>query len=386
MKRILIICYLTFSNVAIAQDSLSFLFMGDFMMHEPQINAALDSSGTYNFDHYFKYTYDLINGTDISVANLEVTLAGPPYKGYPQFSAPDEYALAIKNSGIDVLTTANNHSNDRGMSGLIRTLDILDSLEIQHLGTYRNSIERSKNHPLIIEKNNIKVALLNYTYGTNGLITTFPTQVNRIEENLILGDLEIAKSLGVDKIIVITHWGKEYKSYPDKYQIYWADFLFNNGVDAIIGGHPHWIQPMEYRMDTKNGKTSERIIAWSLGNIISNQRRLNTDGGCSIQFTLYKDSNGDVKFKNIGYNLHWVWLNKQVKPKRYHILPLSDINSLFLDEISMKKYKIFEANSRKLFNENNLNIPMTKKCIMSPIHVDSILLMHHINKGFKSLK
>ena len=106
---------------------VSFLFMGDFMQHGPQIRAAKDSNGNYNYDHYFEFTNDLINSVDFAVANLEVTLAGAPYTGYPKFSAPDEYAIAIKKAGFDILTTANNHSNDRGKSGLIRTIKILDS-------------------------------------------------------------------------------------------------------------------------------------------------------------------------------------------------------------------------------------------------------------------
>ena len=109
---------------------ISFLFMGDFMQHGPQIKAAKDSNGHYNYDHYFEFTNTLINSVDFAVANLEVTLAGAPYTGYPKFSAPDEYAIAIKKAGFDILTTANNHSNDRGKSGLIRTIKILDSLDI----------------------------------------------------------------------------------------------------------------------------------------------------------------------------------------------------------------------------------------------------------------
>ena len=266
-------------------NEISFLFMGDFMQHGPQIKAAKDSNGNYNYEHYFEYTESLIKEVDFAIANLEVTLAGKPYSGYPRFSAPDAYAVAIKDAGFDVLTTANNHSNDRGSLGLIRTIRILDSLNIKHLGTYQDSIEKNENYPLIIEKNGIKVGLLNYTYGTNGLETQYPNIVNMIDEKKILKDIRLCKQKQVDKIIAIAHWGKEYLSFPDQYQKRWGEWMFSNGIDIIIGGHPHSVQPAEYR---KSNLNQDQLIIWSLGNIVSNQRKEHTDGGSSLQFSLYK--------------------------------------------------------------------------------------------------
>ena len=337
-------------------DEVSFLFMGDFMMHGPQIQAAKDSNDNYNFHHYFDYTHSLINSVDFAIANLEVTLAGSPFSGYPRFCAPDEYAIAIKDAGFDILTTANNHSNDRKSEGLIRTINILDSLKIDHLGTYQDSIERTKKYPLFITKNGIKVALLNYTYGTNGLPTEHPNIVNMIDKEIILQDIKTSKERDVDKIIVITHWGTEYLSYPDKYQEKWGEWLLSNGADIVIGGHPHWIQPIEYRKDSMD---NEKLIIWSLGNIISNQRREHTDGGSSLQFTLFRDSTGVVKFKEIGHHLHWVWLYKKDNLKRYQILPISKAEKsiLEMDEESKKELNKFIENERILYLENNINVP-----------------------------
>ena len=346
---------------------ISFLFMGDFMQHGPQIKAAKDSNGHYNYDHYFEFTNDLINSVDFAVANLEVTLAGAPYTGYPKFSAPDEYAIAIKKAGFDILTTANNHSNDRGKSGLIRTIKILDSLDIIQLGTYLDSIDRSNRNPLILEKNGIKVALLNYTYGTNGIPTKVPNIVNMIDKDIILNDITSAKNNKVDKIIALTHWGKEYLSFPDKYQKKWGNWMLKNGVDIVIGGHPHAVQPMIYQKDTLD---NESLIAWSLGNIISNQRKEHTDGGSSIQFTLYKDSTNRVKIKNIGYHLHWVWINYQKEVKRYQILPISKFDKIRSDtsnhinkimtKTSLDKLNKFIANERNLYKTHNTNVPEFK--------------------------
>ena len=337
-------------------EEISFLFMGDFMMHGPQIQAAKDSNGNYNFNHYFDYTHSLINSVDFAIANLEVTLAGSPFSGYPRFCAPDEYAIAIQNAGFDILTTANNHSNDRNSEGLIRTINILDSLNIKHLGTYKDSICRSNNYPLVINKNGIKVALLNYTYGTNGLPTKYPNIVNMIDKEIILQDIKRSQEKNVDKIIVITHWGSEYLSFPDKYQKTWGEWLLSNGADIVIGGHPHWVQPIEFRKDSLK---EEKLIIWSLGNVISNQRREHTDGGSSLQFTLYRNTTGEVKFKDIGYHLHWVWLHSENNQKRYQILPISKLEKITLkmDVKSEKEVNKFIENERTLYLENNIEIP-----------------------------
>ncbi len=167
---------------AIDTSSVTIVFAGDIMGHDTQIEGALDSiSGTYNYKPTFQYISNYITDADIAVANLEVTLAGPPYSGYPQFSSPDELAEEIKEAGFDILVTANNHALDRGEAGLKRTLDMLDSLGFYRAGTYRDSIEQASIHPLIIEKNSIRIALLNYTYGTNGLKIKPPLRINRID-------------------------------------------------------------------------------------------------------------------------------------------------------------------------------------------------------------
>ena len=171
----------------------------------------------------------------------------------------------------------------------------------------------------------------------------------------ILIGLAIAVS-NVDKIIVITHWGSEYRSFPDKYQKKWGEWLLSNGADIVIGGHPHWVQPAEYRKDSLN---NEKLIIWSLGNVISNQRREHTDGGSSLQFSLYRDSTGEVKFKDIGYHLHWVWLHNKDSLTRYQILPISKSEKLILemDEKSKKELNQFIDNERSLYIENNIDIP-----------------------------
>ena len=160
-------------------DQLSLLFIGDIMGHGPQIKAALnDSSKTYSYQDMFKHIKEEVSDADFTIANLEVTLAGKPYQGYPQFSSPDALALACKSNGIDAFVMANNHSCDRGGDGIKRSIDVVDKLNLLHTGTFKNNKDRDSLNLLILTKNNIKVGILNYTYGTNGLPFPNPTYVN----------------------------------------------------------------------------------------------------------------------------------------------------------------------------------------------------------------
>ena len=183
------------------------------------------------------------------------------FKGYPRFSSPKELAVTCKNSGIDVLVTSNNHTCDRGKKGVIKTLDILDSLNIKHTGSFRDSSEFKKNNLLVLEKNNIKVGLLNYTFSTNGMPIPYPTIVNKIDTISMLEDIKKSKKQNIDKLIVFIHWGPEYQLTPSNNQKKIANFLFKNGVDIIIGAQPHVLQKMEYHdnFDAENGQ----LIAYS---------------------------------------------------------------------------------------------------------------------------
>ena len=218
MIRILL-TFLFFSTT-FAQETasrMSLLFMGDVMGHIPQVEGAYnDDTKRYDYMPVFDKIKHKFAQVDFAIANLEVTLAGKPYKGYPQFSSPDALAAACRDSGIDVLVTANNHTCDRGKKGIIRTLNVLDSLKIAHTGTFRNKAEFDKKNLLVLSKNGISVGILNYTYGTNGLPVPEPTVVNRIDLNLMKQDIEKAKKAQLDKLIVVIHWGIEYQQKQNK--------------------------------------------------------------------------------------------------------------------------------------------------------------------------
>lgn len=322
------------------------------MGHGGQIEAAYNSkTKSYNYDPVFQKIKPIIDRTDITIANLEVTLAGPPYSGYPQFSSPDALAKSCKENGIDVLVTANNHSVDRRKSGIIRTLKVLDSLQIPHTGTFRNPTERKHNNLLILRKGSIRVGVLNYTYGTNGLKAAKPTIVNYIDTAQMRLDIENAKRENLDQLIIVTHWGMEYQTSPNKNQIKIAQFLLENGANMVIGGHPHVIQKAIWK------KEKNQLIAYSLGNFVSNQASVNTDGGMMLELTLVKEGN-KVEIREPGYHLIWVHKPNINGKKSYEIIPcnLYENDLEIMNETNRSRMNLFIKNARKIMSQNE-NIP-----------------------------
>jgi len=360
----LIICLFTsFYSVSQSEKDTSsgeicLLFIGDVMGHGPQITSAYDkTTNQYDYTRCFKYIQSEISDADYTIANLEVTLAGPPFTGYPQFSSPDELAVGCKNAGMDILVTANNHSCDRGGAGIIRTIYVLDSLNIIHSGSYKDSVERAANTPLMIDHDCFRLAILNYTYGTNGIPFPAPTIVNLLDKDLIAKDLAVAKTKNADKIIAFVHWGNEYESLAGTWQINMGKYLFDQGVDIIIGAHPHVLQPMVWEKQTAdNGQ--ESLIVYSLGNYISNQRDRKKDGGAMFKLTLEKEQ-GKTSIKSAGHILTWVYTPIEDGAKKYYVLPCSKYENkpeFFDSETSYNQMKLFVSDSRKLFQENNKNI------------------------------
>lgn len=324
---------------------ITLLFAGDMMQHGPQINAAADGKGGYSYDACFENVSDEIVSADVAIANLEVTLAGRPYSGYPQFCAPDEFAAAIKNAGFDILLTSNNHSCDTGRRGLGRTLMVLDSLGIPHLGTYHSADDRSSSYPYLITKNGFRIALLAYTYGTNGLPVPSPYIVNLIDTLQMATDIKKAKLLKPDVIIAFMHWGIEYELHPNQEQRVLADWLINHGVDHVIGGHPHVVQPVEMLTDNDGNK---HLVAWSLGNFISNQYKPTTTGGLMVKLTLQKDST--VRMENASYSMVWVSRPVFSGRKNYVVFP-ADVPDSTLNATERNRREEFINSIKSIFTE-----------------------------------
>lgn len=328
---------------------LSLLFVGDFMQHVAQIEAAQTDSG-YCYNDCWQYVRDEISRADIAVGNFETTLGGKPYSGYPSFSAPDEFFTSLVDAGFDIFLTSNNHSLDTGKRGIERTISQMNKVEnIAQVGTYIDRADRDKRYPYIFEKNGIKIALLNYTYGTNGLTETAPNIVNRIDTTIIAQDIAKAQAASPDAIIACMHWGVEYKQQPDKNQQSIADWLLAHGVDHIIGSHPHVIQPLELRQDS-TGK--EHLIVYSLGNYISNMKIRATDGGMMVRLVLEKDSS-ITRVADCGYSL--VYTARPVKSgkKNFELIPAARPREEYSDAVK-QGMQIFLDDTRKLLKTSNV--------------------------------
>ena len=346
-----ILLAMIYSVTLSAQERITLLFVGDLMQHDAQIKAAHTSDG-YDYSDCFKLVSPEIQKADIAIANLEVTLGGKPYRGYPSFSAPDEFLYAVQETGFDVLLTANNHCLDRGKHGLERTAHLLDSLQIPFLGTYRSPEERTKRYPLLIEKNGFRIVFLAYTYDTNGLRPSEPNIVNYIEREQMREDILAARRMQPDAIIACMHWGLEYHSLPNASQKELADWLISQGVDHVIGSHPHVVQPMEVRPDIKT--PAKHLVVYSLGNFISNMSKENTDGGAMVQMVLSKKA-GITRLEDCCYSLVWTSRPLLSKKKNFVLYPASHINQPIQNE-EIRLFNRFLNNTRTLFDKHNKGI------------------------------
>ena len=282
------------------------LFVGDLMQHQAQIDAAIQpDSSSYDYAHNFSLVKERISRADLAIANFETTLGGKPYRGYPQFSSPDEYLLAIKEAGFDILATANNHSIDRRRKGLERTLTLIDSVGLHAVGTYRDTHDRHERYPLLVEKNGVRIAFLCATYGTNGISTTAPNIVNRLDRQELEADIRAARAMKPDVLIALLHWGNEYQRQPSDEQCALARWLISQGVDHIIGSHPHVIQPIELIPSAEY--PTQHAVAYSLGNYISNMSIAHGDVGLVVELVIEKIGT-TTRLRSLDH--HHVWTER----------------------------------------------------------------------------
>ena len=287
---------------------IELLFTGDVMQHQPQIKAARTADG-YDYSPSFEAVRPLLQQADVAVVNLETTLsARPPYTGYPLFRAPMALAQTLADCGVDVACLANNHALDAGARGVRQTVALLDSCAIRHTGLFADSTDYRANRIVRFEKNGIRVALLNYTYGTNGMPLPRGMLMHRIDTVRMAIDLQEAAAES-DCVVAVMHWGVEYERKPNREQRRLAEFLHRNGAKIIIGHHPHTIQPCE--------ADSSRVCFYSLGNFVSNQRKRYCDGGLMARVRVVKEPNGVVHYAAEAIP---VWVDKE---HGYRIEPLS---------------------------------------------------------------
>ncbi len=304
----------------------SLLFTGDWMQHTPQIAAARTVDG-FDYEPSYRYVAARFREADFTVVNLETTLSRfEPYTGYPCFRSPTALADALKASGVDVALLANNHCCDGGGQGIQTTVEELDARCIRHTGAFSDSTDYRRNRIVCLERNGIRIALLNYTYGTNGLPVPKNRIVHRIDTLRMGADLQSIPRDSADCIVVCMHWGNEYERRPNGTQRCLADFLFRHGVNIIVGSHPHVIQPFE--------ADSTRVVLYSLGNFVSNQQKRYCDGGVMARIEITKRDTLPCRFAT---TIVPVWVYRP----GYRILTPEAADTLDLPSEARRRYDEF---------------------------------------------
>ena len=265
-------------------DTVTISFLGDIMMHERQLG--------YDYDAFLSELGSITREADISVANLEFSLAGKPYTGYPSFSAPDSYAYSIANHGVDIFLTANNHVLDKGRKGIRRTLNVydsmLDSLGIHYTGCALDPAADSLLNPLIVVGKGIRIALVNFTYENNYKPYEGWPAVRMMEKDEVGDMMARAKERGADFIVVLPHWGTEFILKHSREQEEWAAWLVEQGADLIVGTHPHVVQDSSHVAGVP--------VFYSLGNAVSNMSKENTRLELAVRarFVHYQDGTKEM--------------------------------------------------------------------------------------------
>ena len=285
-------------------DTLTLAFIGDIMLHSAQIENTSRPDGTFDFSGYFPELKEDLRKADIAVGNMEFTLAGPPYSGYPAFCAPDSFAGYVADCGVDIFLTANNHILDKGDRGAARTLEVYRRMRergILDTGCFADSLSLEAGYPLIVDVKGLKIALVNFTYGTNVPPGNGFPKVCRMDREEIASAMEKARETA-DIIIALPHWGIEYDLKHSDEQYRMAEFLVRRGADAIVGSHPHVVQDTG-RMMALDG--DHVPVIYSLGNLISNMSAANTQTGLVVTLPIVRHPDGRATVCPPEYTFTW---------------------------------------------------------------------------------
>ncbi|MFE8694959.1 CapA family protein [Cytobacillus sp. FJAT-53684] len=310
--------------------------IGDILIHDWVYNDAKTETG-YNFIPMFQHIKPTLQKPDLLLANQETILGGNEIgiSSYPTFNSPQEVGDALIDAGVDIVSTANNHSLDKGEKGLIASLKYMDKIGLPNVGTYRNITDKQQLQ--VLNKNGIKIAYLSYTYGTNGIPVPKGKEylVNLIDKEAMKEEISRAKKQA-DVIVMSIHWGNEYQRFPTAEQKEIAQFLVDEGVDIIFGHHPHVLQPMEWR-NAADG--SQSLVVYSLGNFISGQNKNYKDigGMATIQVTKTIDKDG-IKISLANPDFHPTYVYKINRIRNYRVVPLQDASKFELEN-AQKKYE-----------------------------------------------
>lgn len=338
--------------------------IGDILIHAPVFNSVLTSDGSYDFNPIFKHIGPYFAKYDYNVANLEVSLGGTEngrqYSGYPLFNCPDSIIDASKNMGVDMLLLSNNHTYDCGYEGFLRKIKIIEDAGLSYSGVASDSSQKLYN---IVEINGIKIGMINYTYETqsynegskaiNGItldseVVNLVNTFNYDNLDVFYKDLEqkiaMMKKDGAEAIVVYPHWGTEYNLQGNEYQTQMAQKMCDLGVDVIIGGHPHVVEPVRTFTSEISGKRT--VCLYSMGNFISNQRRHlmnlstgNTEDGLIFVVNFEKYGDSSVKVKSVEAIPTWVDLTNG----EYTVIPLDNTVSDWGNKFGLSDYSVAAA-------------------------------------------
>jgi poly-gamma-glutamate capsule biosynthesis protein CapA/YwtB (metallophosphatase superfamily)/lysophospholipase L1-like esterase len=295
------------------KDAVSIAFVGDLILLQDQVRKAYsDFSGAYEFDSMFEYASKYLTEADLAIGIFEGPTAGEEAgystsnydDGIPLYlNYPDSFAKAVKDSGIDLVSTANNHLLDKGEEGALRTLDILDEVGLLHVGSYRNDTE--KNSVVIIEKEGLQIAFLAYTFGSNWYSEEYFLRENTSLTSIlvepssryfkevkakVISDFQRIEAMEnpPDLIAVLPHMGTQFMHDTDTYQDTWNDIFIQAGADIILGDHAHAVQPIEFRKATKDkGKEKQAVIVNCPGNFVNSY--VEKDGDATSIVEVYID-------------------------------------------------------------------------------------------------
>lgn len=311
--------------------------IGDILMHDTVYQDAFNGN-QYNFNPIFENVKDILEKPDILTANQESRLGGTEIgvSSYPTFNSPHEVADALVNTGVDIVSTANNHTLDKGERAILSESKYLDSIGLPHVGAFLNEQDRQKLR--IINKNGISLAFLSYSYGTNGIPVPEGKDflVNLINREIMKEEIHRAKQ-EADVVVMSIHWGNEYQRIPTNEQKDLAQFLANEGVDIIFGSHPHVLQPMEW-IQTADGRKT--FVIYSLGNFISGQMWDYKDigGMATVEITKHVSETGNtIEVTNPVF--HPTFVSSQ-KYKNYQVVPLINAGSYGLENAAAKYQEI----------------------------------------------
>lgn len=345
----LVVTLFSLMSLLTADRGADIVFAGDAMQHQAQLDAARRTDGVYDYTDYFSAIQPYVEGADFAVVNFEASLGGAPFSGYPAFSAPDSYADALVDAGFDFFLTANNHILDRRDRGLIRTIGTLYSKGIPFAGIYRNAAHRDSVAPAVIDVAGFKIGILNYTYGTNGIKATTDAVVDYIDRHRISSDVSAARRHGAELVAVCLHWGDEYHLLPNRTQTSLAAYLTDSlGVEMVIGGHPHVIQPMQMRQLPDGSKA---LVVYSLGNFISNMRTPDTRGGAMVKVHLTRTPQGKARVNDASYRL--VFTIPASNGRNFRLVPVEQCD----DPAWQSRCRQFTTNAEAIFSRHNLNVP-----------------------------